>query len=82
VLIVLSCLCWVVIPLLLLFTGLSGAVWAGGIAVVAEVSFWLGLVLAGRDTWKLARAHGWRGVPKALWHTFRTGRVPEQAPTP
>lgn len=81
VLIALSCLCWAGIPLLLLLGGLSGAVWAGVLAVVAEVLFWGGLVLAGRDTWKLAKTHGWRGVPRALWRAFRAGEVPVDTPS-
>jgi hypothetical protein len=48
----------------------------GALLVGAEVAFWLGLALAGRDTWTLAKQHGWRGVPKALWRVLRDGRLP------
>ena len=68
-LIVLSFVCWLLIvfvPVLGLDGGGTFAAIAG-LAVAAEVVFWLGLVLAGRETWKLAKANGWRGVPVALW---------------
>lgn len=75
VLLLLSAVCWVLI-LAVPFTGLGGAASAGAVAALvigAEVVFWLGLVLAGRDTWKLARQHGWRGTPGALWRVLREG---------
>ena len=45
----------------------------GAILLAAEILFWLGLVLAGRGTWDLARRKGWRQVPAALWQVVRTG---------
>ncbi len=83
-LIVLSFVCWLLI-LVVPFLGLSGAAWfaaVAGLAVAAEVFFWLGLVAAGRETWKLAKANGWRGVPAALWQTLRDGRPPSAAAPP
>ncbi len=77
-LIVLSFLGWLLI-LAVPFLGLSGgaAVATGvGLAVGAEVIFWLGVVLIGRDSWTLAKKHGWRAVPGALWHTLRDGKPP------
>lgn len=64
--------------LLLPFLGLSasaigvGAVILGG---VAEAMIWVGLFLAGRETYRAAKRHGWRRVPAELWRMFRTGRV-------
>jgi hypothetical protein len=75
VLLLLSAMCWLLVPAVP-FAGLGGAGSASAVAallVVAEVMFWLGLVLAGRDTWKLARQHGWSGVPRALWRVLREG---------
>lgn len=84
-LIVLSFACWLLIAGVP-FAGLGGGVTAAvivGLAVGAEVIFWLGLVLAGRETWRLAREHGWRGVPAALWLVLRTGKPPTHpAPAP
>ncbi len=77
-LIALSFLAWLLI-LAVPFVGLSGGAavaTVAGLAIGAEVIFWLGLVLAGRDTWKLAKQHGWRGVPAALWRTLRFGQAP------
>jgi hypothetical protein len=80
-LLVLSAVCWLVIPAvpLLGLPGAGTAVTVGVLVVGAEVVFWLGLVLAGRDTWKLAKAHGWRKVPAALWRVLREGRQPADA---
>lgn len=77
-LVVLSFVCWLLIAVVP-FLGLSGgaAVAAvAGLAIGAEVVFWLGLALAGRDTWRLAKEHGWGGVPAALWRTLRAGAPP------
>ena len=80
-LIVLSVGCWLLVPVVP-FLGYSGGtafVLIAGLLILAEVVFWLGLVLAGRETWKLAKANGWRGVPAALWQTLRDGRRPQSA---
>jgi hypothetical protein len=78
-LIVLSCLCWLVIPLVPAFglrgTRAAGAV--GSLVVTAEIVFWLGVVLVGRDTWDIARRHGWSHVPGTLWRLLRDGRTIE-----
>ncbi len=82
-LIVLSFLGWLLI-LAVPFLGLNGgaAVATGvGLAIGAEVIFWLGVVLVGRDTWKLAKEHGWRSVPSALWRTLRDGKPPPRPVT-
>jgi hypothetical protein len=76
VLLLLSALCWLLVPAVP-FTGLGGGAATavvGALVVGAEVVFWLGLVLAGRDTWRLAKQHGWRGVPRALWRVLREGK--------
>ncbi len=83
-LIVLSFVCWLLVPVVP-FLGLNGGTAfaaVAGLLIVAEVVFWLGLVLAGRETWKLAKANGWRGVPAALWQTLRDGRPPRPAGSP
>ena len=75
VLILLSSLPWlalVVLPFLGLGAGGAAAA-GGGLILVAEVAFWLGLVLVGRVTWRLARSRGWRRVPGALWRLLRHG---------
>jgi hypothetical protein len=82
VLMVLSLLCWLVIPFAPV-VGFQGAVLAaviGGLVVVAEIVFWLGLILIGRDTWRLARERGWRRVPGALWRLLLDGRAPQPRP--
>jgi hypothetical protein len=81
VLIALSLLPWLALTVLP-FLGLGTAAFAagGGLIVVAEVAFWLGLVLVGRDTWSLARSHGWRHVPGTLWRVLRHGTADRQPP--
>lgn len=79
--IVLSFVPWLALaaaPLL----GLSLTAGAGMVAVslvVAEAMFWLGLALAGKDTWQAIKAGGWRGAPRELVRLFRYGRP---APVP
>ena len=63
---------WVVIalaPLVGPVVGLSlgeagGAI--GVLLVIAEVLFWAGLALAGKDTWRTVKVHGWRRAPGEL----------------
>jgi hypothetical protein len=83
-LITLSALAWLLIPAvpLLGLDRVGSATVAGGLVVGAEIAFWLGLVLAGRDTWKAAKEHGWRGVPKALWRMLRDGQAASRPAVP
>jgi hypothetical protein len=82
-LIALSLVPWLALAVLP-FLGLGTAAFAagGGLIVGAEVAFWLGLLLIGRDTWLLARSHGWRRVPGALWWVLRHGKVDRRSPEP
>lgn len=67
---------WLTIAAAPLF-GLSLAASAGlvaGLLVVAEVLFWAGLALAGRDTWQAVKARGWRRAPRELARLFVRGR--------
>ncbi|WP_412750981.1 hypothetical protein [Krasilnikovia sp. M28-CT-15] len=49
------------------------------VLVLAEVSFWIGVLLMGRATYQAARARGWRAVPGELWWMLRTGRSRTEA---
>lgn len=74
--IVLSFVPWLAIALAPLL-GLSIAEGAGlvGVAVVvAEVLFWAGLALAGKDTWQAVKAHGWAQAPRELVRLLVSGR--------
>ncbi len=83
--IVLSFLPWLAIaaaPLLGLSLG-AGVGVVGIAVVVAEALFWVGLALAGKDTWRAITAHGWRRAPRALATLVVRGRpvaVPAPAP--
>ena len=74
--IVLSFVPWLAIaaaPLLGLPLGASAGLVAGSL-VVAEVLFWAGLVLAGKDTWQAIRARRWRRAPRELARLLVHGR--------
>jgi uncharacterized transporter YbjL len=49
----------------------SSLVTIGAFAVAAEITFWVGVLLLGYSTYKLARAKGLRRVPAELWKLFR-----------
>ena len=79
--IALSFLPWVAIAVAPLL-GLSLAASAGlvtGLLVVAEVLFWAGLALAGKETWQTVKARGWRHAPRELFRLLVRGRP---APSP
>ena len=79
--IALSFLPWVAIAVAPLL-GLSLAASAGlvtGLLVVAEVLFWAGLALAGKETWQTVKARGWRHAPRELFRLLVRGR-PAPAP--
>src|SRR5690348_8753887 len=74
--IALSFVPWLLIAVAPLF-GLSlgaGAGLVAGLLVVAEVLFWAGLVLAGKDTWRAVKARGWRHAPQELGRLLVHGR--------
>ncbi len=83
--IVASFVAWIVIalaPLVGPLVGMSlgqGAGFVGVILVIAEVLFWAGLALAGKDTWRTVKVHGWRRAPGELTKLLVHGR-PVQAP--
>ncbi len=76
--IIVSFLPWLalaVAPLL----GLPIAGAAAGAIVAAEVLFWSGLALAGKDTWQAVKANGWRRAPGVLVRLLVRGRSGGQA---
>ncbi|KKL97765.1 hypothetical protein LCGC14_1831150 [marine sediment metagenome] len=59
------------------------AVYAGVLVVGAEAIFWIGVALAGRETWREVRRVGLRHAPRQLWRLFYYGRrVVEPETTP
>jgi hypothetical protein len=74
--VVLSFVPWLAIaaaPLFGLSLGASAGL-AAGLAVAAEVLFWAGLALVGKDTWQAIRARGWRRAPRELGRLLVHGR--------
>ncbi len=51
----------------------------GAVLVVAEGSFWLGVLLMGYTTYRAAKARGWRSVPRELWR-IKVGGCIESTP--
>jgi hypothetical protein len=74
--IIASFLPWLAIALApLVGLSLAGAAGFVGAAVVtAEIMFWAGLALAGKDTWQAIKANGWRRAPRALARLLTRGR--------
>jgi hypothetical protein len=76
-LIALSFLPWLAIPIvpwmsfLESVTQKSAAV--AGLIILAEVLFWIGLVSAGPETWKIIKLHGWRAAPKKFIEIMKKG---------
>jgi hypothetical protein len=86
--IALSLVPWLAIaaaPLLGLPLGSSVGLVAGSV-VVAEVLFWIGLAMVGKDTWQTIKARGWRRAPRELGrllvHGRRAPRSSTAAPEP
>lgn len=74
--IVLSFVPWLMLgvaPLLGLPLGASAGL-VGVSLVLAEAMFWIGLALAGKDTWRTIKARGWRRAPRELTRLLRYGR--------
>jgi hypothetical protein len=76
-LVVLGSIVWLAIPAAPLLS--ASAAEAAGLAtvlfIVAEVTFWGGVALAGKDAWTTVRSNPWRQLPAALWAAFRDGRT-------
>jgi hypothetical protein len=68
-------------PLLGLSLGASAGL-VTVLAVVAEVLFWVGLALAGKDTWQTIKARGWRRAPRELGRLLVHGRPQASHPVP
>jgi hypothetical protein len=73
--IIASFLPWLAIALApLVGLSLSGAAGLVGAALItAEILFWSGLALAGKDTWHAVRANGLRRAPRALARLLTRG---------
>lgn len=68
-----SALPWLALPFAawLAPTGGAKAAWSTGLLIAAEVLFWGGVLLAGRDVWTTAKQAGWKRVIPELWRQLR-----------
>lgn len=75
--IVISFLPWLALAVLP-FAGLGGAdtgVFVAVALIVAELLFWAGTAVVGRQVWQVIRRTGWRRAPAMLWRMLVSGRV-------
>ncbi len=75
--IVISFVPWLALAVLP-FAGLDGAdtgVLVAVAVIVAELLFWAGTAVAGRQVWQVIRRIGWRRAPVALLRMFTSGRA-------
>ena len=72
-----SCLLWGALLLVPILPGsvAARATRAGVIFVAAEILWWVGVALIGREAWRVVRSHGWRRLPSVLWQLLRHGRA-------
>lgn len=72
-LILASALPWLALPLAAWWAPSVAAkvAWSTGLLVAAEVLFWGGVALAGREVWAAAKQAGWRRVVPELWEKLR-----------
>jgi len=68
-----SALPWLALPFAawLAPTAAGKAAWSTGLLVAAEILFWGGVLLAGRDVWNTAKQAGWKRVIPELWRQLR-----------
>ncbi len=59
---------------LLDISGSQRAVYAAILVAAMPVLFWSGVALVGRQTYRVARSHGFRAVPRELWRLLRHGK--------
>lgn len=79
-----SALPWLALPLAAWLAPTAGAkaAWSTGLFIAAEVLFWGGVLLAGRDVWNSAKQAGWKRVIPELWRKLREpARAPQGGST-
>ncbi len=76
-----SALPWLALPVAawLAPTAAAKAAWSTGLFVGAEIMFWGGVLLAGRDVWNAAKEAGWRRVVPELWRKLRPSDGPARS---
>ncbi|HEY0638572.1 MAG TPA: transporter suffix domain-containing protein [Pseudonocardiaceae bacterium] len=69
------------VPFLDLDAGTTAAL-VVGLVITREVVFWIGVLLLGRETWRVTKELGWRRAPRALWTLVVHPRRPRPATEP
>lgn len=73
-----SALPWLAMPVAAWLAPTAGAkaAWSTALFVAAEILFWGGVLLAGRDVWTAAKQAGWKRVIPELWRRLRQDNRP------
>jgi hypothetical protein len=68
-----SALPWIALPVAawLAPTAAAKAAWSTGLLIAAEIMFWGGVLLAGKDVWLAAKQAGWKRVIPELVRRLR-----------
>lgn len=68
-----SALPWLAMPVAAWLAPTAGAkaAWSTALFVAAEILFWGGVLLAGRDVWNAAKQAGWKRVIPELLRKLR-----------
>ncbi len=77
-LILASFLPWALLPVAawLAPSASSKGAWSAGLVLLGEALFWPGLILAGKETWRIAKSRGWKGVLPELLRRLREPNAP------
>ncbi len=59
------------VPWIPRLTAIEKGAAAGGLLALAEILFWVGVLLAGRPSWTAVKSRGWRGAPREIWELLR-----------
>ncbi len=83
-LILASFLPWAMLPVAawLAPSASSKSAWSAGLVLLGEALFWPGLILAGKETWMIAKSKGWRGVLPELLRRLREPTPPPPRDVP
>lgn len=75
ILLLVSVLPWLAIPVAVWLAPTAGAkaAWSSALVAEAELLFWGGMLLSGRDVWTTAKRAGWKRVIPELWRRLRQG---------
>jgi hypothetical protein len=70
---------WLMIPFVPWFPFLNSAyektAVAGGLLLLSEIMFWVGVPMAGKESWAIIKAGGWKQAPYKILEILKTKKV-------